>query len=99
MKNEFTPRVGTFFFLVGGLLLMLFVGSVVGKEPRGAYLLFSLAAFFLTYLLRRGRARPEPTRFSSIRKAKERARKRREEKRVKDDKKDDKTNPPPRSNF
>jgi hypothetical protein len=87
MKNELSARVGTFFILIGCALLVLFVGSILGQDIKITYLLFSGGALFLGYLFRRSAVPPEPTRFSALRKANQRARQRREEKQAKKDKK------------
>ncbi len=80
MNNSFLPRVGTFFILVGCGLLIIFTGSVLAKEPSLLYLLLAAAALFIGFLFHRSAPRPEPTRFSGIRKASQRSRERREEK-------------------
>ncbi len=79
MGNNIAPRVGTFFILIGLGLLILFVGSALSRDAHYNYLLFSAAALFLGFLFRRTAPRPEPTRFSGIRKASQRSRQRREE--------------------
>jgi hypothetical protein len=80
MNNNSLPRVGTFFILVGCGLIILFIGSVLAKELSILYILLAAAALFLGFLLRRAAPRPEPTRFSGIRKLSQRSRQRREEK-------------------
>ncbi len=87
MDNGITPRVGTFFVLIGCALLVLFVGSILAEDINIIYLACSAAALFLGYAFRRSATRPEPTRFSTIRKANQRARQRREEKQAKKDQK------------
>lgn len=87
MDNGITPRIGTFFILIGCALLVLFVGSILGDDTNIVYLLCSAVALFLGYAFRRSATRPEPTRFSAIRKANQRARQRREEKQAKKDQK------------
>jgi hypothetical protein len=77
---EHTPRIGTFFLLVGFGLLVLFLGSGFSRNPNFAYLLFSLPALFLGYLLRRRAPRQPSGRFGIIHRARERSRQRREEK-------------------
>jgi hypothetical protein len=73
-------RIGTFFILIGCVLLVLFVGSVIGKGFNVLYLLLGAVALFLGSSLRRRSYQPqEPTRFDTIRKAGQRARERREE--------------------
>jgi hypothetical protein len=82
MDNNILPRVGTFFILVGCGLLILFAGSILTSEFSHSipYLLCAAAALFLGSVFRRSAPRPEPTRFSSIRKVSQRSRQRREEK-------------------
>lgn len=99
MKNEIGPRIGTFFILIGCVLLMLFVGSILGRDTNFIYLLCSATALFFGYLFRRSDAPPEPMRFSTIRKVNQRARQRREEKQGKKDQRNVKTNPPFRGNI
>ena len=99
MKNEIGPRIGTFFILIGCVLLMLFVGSIFGRDTNFIYLLCSATALFFGYLFRRSNTPPEPMRFSTIRKVNQRARQRREEKQGKKDQRNVKTNPPFRGNI
>jgi hypothetical protein len=82
MDKNILPRIGTFFILIGCGFLILFVGSILAAEFNISilYLFFAAAAMFIGFLLRRTAPRPEPTRFSSIRKASQRSRQRREEK-------------------
>jgi hypothetical protein len=87
MDNHLLPRVGTFFILVGCGLLILFTGSVLAMEISIRYLLLAAVSFFLGFIFRRTAPRPEPTRFSSIRKASQRSRQRREEKQAQEDQK------------
>jgi hypothetical protein len=87
MEKGILPRVGTFVILVGCGLLLLFGGSIAaGDYGFGVlYLLFAAISMFLGTSLRRTAARPEPTRFSSIRQARDRSRQRREEKQAQKD--------------
>jgi Flp pilus assembly protein TadB len=80
MNNNLIPRLGTFLILVGCGLLILFVGSVLAKELILLYLLLAAAALFLGFVCRRAAPRPEPTRFSGIRKLSQHSRQRREDK-------------------
>ncbi len=80
MNKSILPRVGTFFILLGCGLLILFFGSALAKALSLRYLLFAAAALFLGFLFRSTAPRPEPTRFSGIRKARQRSRQHREEK-------------------
>jgi hypothetical protein len=77
-------RVGTFLLLVGGGLMVLFIGSEFSQEPDFNYFFLSLAAFFLGIFLRqRGRAPSENQRFQAYRKMQSANRQRREERREK----------------
>jgi cytochrome c biogenesis protein CcdA len=87
MNNTIFPRLGTFFILVGCGLLVLFFGSIFTREFNILALLLAAAALFLGFVFHRAAPRPEPTRFSSIRKASQRSRQRREEKQSKKDQK------------
>ncbi|HEX7542051.1 MAG TPA: hypothetical protein VF352_07960 [Anaerolineales bacterium] len=87
MENNFLSRVGTFFILIGCGLLILFIGSVFARELSIFYLLLAAAALFLGSVFHRAAPRPEPTRFSGIRKAGQRSRQRREEKQAQKDQK------------
>ncbi len=87
MNNNILPRIGTFFILIGLGLLFLFVVSVLSRESHYEYLFFSAIALFLGLILRSTAPRPEPTRFSGIRRVNQRLRQRREEKGTKEDQK------------
>ncbi len=80
MENETVPRVGSFFLLVGTVLMMLFIGSIIGREVNPIYFLFSAAAITLGIFFRRSHApRPPSTRFHTVRKVREYGRTRREQ--------------------
>jgi hypothetical protein len=85
MNDHFGSRLGSFFILIGCSLLILFIGSFLAKELNILYFLFAIVALFLGYLFQRTAPRPEPKRFSVIRKARQRSRQRREEKEVQKD--------------
>jgi hypothetical protein len=72
------PRIGTFFLLVGLVLLILFLGSVISKHVNVALLAVSLGAFLFAHLFRR-RISQDSGRFRTIRRVSENSRKRREE--------------------
>jgi hypothetical protein len=56
-----TKRLGTFFWIVGLALLVLFFASDYLEQPNGGYLLFGAVLFGLGIALsRRGRERHEP---------------------------------------
>jgi len=85
MHTDFHRRMGTFFILVGLVLLLLFIASIKGQETNILYLLASLGALLLAYLSLRRVARPEPTRFAAIRKARSGASQRRADRQAKKD--------------
>jgi len=87
MNNSILPRLGTFFILVGGGLLILFTSSVFAREFNILYLLLAIAVLFLGFILHRAAPRPEPSRFAGIRKVSQRSRQRREEKQTQEDQK------------
>ncbi|KAF0108853.1 MAG: hypothetical protein FD146_739 [Anaerolineaceae bacterium] len=53
-------RIGTFFILIGCVLVALFIGSVIGKGFNVPYLLLGAVALLLGFSLRR-RAAPPPS--------------------------------------
>jgi hypothetical protein len=73
-------RLGTFFILVGLVLLALFVGSFLSNDVKTTYLLISFVALLAGFLLRRNRPSIDSGRFSSIRRASAASHQRREEK-------------------
>ena len=85
MNNQIFPRLGTFFILMGCGLLFLFIGSTFAGEFSILFLLFAAAAFFLGFMFHRLSPHPEPTRFSTIRKMRQRSRDHKEDKRPEDD--------------
>ncbi|MGZ6347489.1 MAG: hypothetical protein ACXWNC_07995 [Anaerolineales bacterium] len=80
MNNHLLPRLGTFFILMGCGLLFLFIGSIFAGEFSVLYLLFAAAALYLGFMFHRLAPRPEPTRFSTIRKIRQHSRERKEDK-------------------
>jgi hypothetical protein len=64
-------RTGYFFILVGLALLLMFVASVMSKEVHILYLFFSLATFFIAFLLLRNKKASESGRFRVIRQSRE----------------------------
>jgi hypothetical protein len=62
------PRIGNFFVLVGGGLMIIFLGSEFGREPDFNYFFLGLGALCLGFLFRRRHAPPpESARFSTLR--------------------------------
>jgi len=80
MNNGLLPRIGTFLILVGCAFIILFIGSLFARETNGLYFLYAVAALFFGLVLRGKPPSKEPTRFASVRKARQRAHQRREEK-------------------
>jgi hypothetical protein len=85
MDRHILFRLGTFFTLIGGGLLIIFGASVLAKDISFSYLLFASAALLLGYIFHRAAPRPTPARFSSIRNARQRSRQRREDQQIKED--------------
>ena len=82
-NHDLIPRIGTFLILVGCGLMILFVGSAFSQEANYNYFFLSLAVLFVAYLFRR-RAQPrESSRFSAIRRAREKKHQRREQSQAK----------------
>jgi hypothetical protein len=80
--NDGPPsRIGTFFILVGLILLLIFIASIAGQgENKAKYLLLSVAALSLGFLLNRRSSSSAPSaRFSGMRQLREQDKKRREE--------------------
>lgn len=79
MKHDLLPRLGSFIILIGLILVILFIGSIMGEESNFLFLLLGGLALFIGYRLKRTAAPPESVRFASIRKIHNNRRKRREE--------------------
>ena len=79
-EYKFTPRVGTFFVILGIFALIFFLASDFADQPDFDWLFAGLVLLGLGFFFRR-RATPPPAsdRFSSIRKMRESAKKRKEE--------------------
>jgi hypothetical protein len=76
--KEFLARIGTFFFMMGIGLFMLFIASDISRTHGGAptnytYLCAATTLFMVGFLFRRTASPPEAAdRFRSIRKIRER---------------------------
>ena len=79
-KMQTLNRLGAFFILVGLVLLVLFVGSFIGKDIKTTYLLISIVALLVGFLMQRNKPTSDSGRFSAIRRASANSRQRREEK-------------------
>jgi hypothetical protein len=78
--KDFIARVGTFFFVIGFGMFMLFVASDWANSPQFDYLCLAMLAAGLGWMMQRRRPPPASAgRFSLVRKTRERVRKRREE--------------------
>jgi hypothetical protein len=73
-------RLGTFFILVGLVLLILFVGSYMSNDIKTSYLLLSILALLAGSILQHNKPASDSGRFSAIRRASAASRQRREEK-------------------
>jgi hypothetical protein len=73
-----TGRVGRFFFLFGGLLLLIFFASDLAESPRFNLFFFGLLSVVVgLIMIRRGRIPPEPSgRFRMLRTWRQRGKKR-----------------------
>jgi hypothetical protein len=92
MKDVILSRLGSFFILVGFLFLIIFIGSILGGDITIKYLGLCSASFFLGYVILRAKKKPEPTRFSSIRKIHQAVRSNKDEKHISKDNQEDQTN-------
>jgi hypothetical protein len=84
---DIIPRIGTFFYIVGWGLMILFIASEFSREANFNYFFLSLLTLFLGHQFRRRAERHESGRFGSIRRARERSRLKRDEKYKKDNEK------------
>ncbi len=74
-------RVGTFFFIMGGGVFILFVVSDLAEKADFDYLFAAVLLMGIGWVFRRGKAPPPSAgRFSMINKSRDDARKRREDK-------------------
>ncbi len=74
-------RVGTFFYVIGGGILILFIASDLAKQADFDYFFWAVLLIAIGWVFRRKKAPPPSAgRFSYIRSFRENARKRREEK-------------------
>ncbi len=71
-------RLGSFLVLVGLVLLVLFGGSVLGKDANINLLLASIVALIVGFLLQPKKPASDSGRFSAIRRASANSRQRRE---------------------
>lgn len=77
---DLIPRIGTFFLLMGGGALVLFILSVMGNQANLFFLLIALIGLSLGFAFQRKKEPPPPSdRFGMLRRMNETSRKRREE--------------------
>ncbi len=81
LMDDLIYRVGTFFLLIGGGALVLFILAAFGSRIDLPFLLIALIGLSLGFAFRRKRvpAPPSSTRFASLKRMNEQNRKRREE--------------------
>jgi hypothetical protein len=75
-RNAFISRVGTFFLLVGVLLMVIFVASDLGKEVQFRYFFMGVIGLLFGFYFKRISAVPNPPskRFEGLRKARQKQR-------------------------
>ena len=73
-------RLGSFFILIGLILLVLYVGSVISKDGKASYLLVAIVALVAGILFQGKKPPNDSGRFNAIRRASATSRQRREEK-------------------
>lgn len=83
-RKDLISRIGTFFLLMGVLLLVLFIASDIGKSLSCGYFLLGVVCILATIYLKRISATQAPpnTRFAAVRKLQQKqadARKKRDE--------------------
>ncbi len=79
--SDFIGRVGTFFFVIGFGMFILFVASDWANAPQFDYLCIAMLAIGVGWMFQRRRPPPASAgRFSFVRKARENVRKRHQEK-------------------
>ena len=74
---EIRHRIGTFFYMVGLTLMVIYIASILSKGTNTSFLFLSFAAFFIGFILRRNKSVQDSGRFSYIRKAGQRSNERR----------------------
>jgi hypothetical protein len=78
-----SSRLGTFFLLVGLVLLLLFVMSVLSKDMQVLFLLAAFLCLSIAYVARPRHDSQEGARFGTVRRLSQRSRDRREERKNK----------------
>jgi hypothetical protein len=77
---DLVPRIGVFFFLIGGGSLILFILAAMGSRFEFLLLLIALFGLSLGFAFTRKKEPPKPSeRFAYLRKMNEQSRKKREE--------------------
>ena len=69
-RNSFISRIGTFFLLLGVLVLVIFIASDVGQETYFGFFFIAAILFVVGIIFKRMSAEPPPPskRFEGIRK-------------------------------
>ncbi len=69
-RKSFISRIGTFFLLLGVLVLVIFIASDIGKETYFGFFFFAAILFITGFVFKRMGADPTPPskRFEAIRK-------------------------------
>jgi hypothetical protein len=80
-EDPLTVRVGTFFFVIGGGVFLLFVASDLAEQADFDYLFMAILMMGIGWMFRRGKAPPPSSgRFAWWRNNRDEARKKKEEK-------------------
>jgi hypothetical protein len=82
MEDDLRPRVGTFFIVIGVVLLALFVGSDMAKQANYYYFFFAVCCLALGAFLRvvSNKEKGSSQRFGAIRRHREKRKKEKEAK-------------------
>jgi hypothetical protein len=84
MNRGFLSRIGTFFYLIGIGLMILFISSAFSRETNFSYFLWAAAFLYCGYLFQRRNPEQKSERFKTFRKVRDINRQRREEKQNKE---------------
>lgn len=80
-QEDLLPRIGTFIILLGIFSFIFFLASDFANQPDFDWLFVGILLLAIGFGFRRRAARPAPaSRFSMVRKLREKAKKRKEEK-------------------
>lgn len=75
-RREFISRIGTFFLLVGALIIVLFIASDMGQQTYFSYFFVGITVFAIGFIMKRvSAAKPKPSaRFEALRKMQQKQR-------------------------